>query len=143
IIFGERGVGKTSIANMLTPWLEGAGKTVIAPRINADASDNFSTLWRKMFSEIQASRQRRRAGFAAGNETEILSIADQLPEAISPDDVRRAIIDVGASGILVMIVDEFDQLSDEHTRKLFSDTIKTMSDHSAPGTLVLVGVAND
>lgn len=31
IIYGERGVGKTSLANVLSEFLSGIGKTVVAP----------------------------------------------------------------------------------------------------------------
>src|SRR5262249_25473489 len=59
VVYGERGLGKTSLMNMLAPWLESLGQTVIAPRINCDASDTFGSVWRKMFSEIQISRAQR------------------------------------------------------------------------------------
>jgi uncharacterized protein YejL (UPF0352 family) len=43
---------------------------------------------------------------------------------------------------MIVIVDEFDRLQDEEVRRLFADTIKTLSDHAVPVTLVLVGVAD-
>jgi uncharacterized protein YejL (UPF0352 family) len=43
---------------------------------------------------------------------------------------------------MMVIVDEFDRIQHEHVRQLFADTIKTLSDHAVPVTLVLVGVAD-
>ncbi len=37
IIYGERGVGKTSLGNVLSEFLTGAQRLVLAPRINCDS----------------------------------------------------------------------------------------------------------
>src|SRR6266566_6918036 len=63
LIYGERGVGKTSLANVLRPWLEAIGESVLALRVNCDGSDTFTTVWRKIFSEIYVSRTKRGTGF--------------------------------------------------------------------------------
>lgn len=143
IIYGERGVGKTSLANVLRPWLEGAGQNVIALRVNADGSDTFTTLWRKMFAEIQTSRQRRTPGFLGTETTEPVSVLSELPENATPDDVRRILMEFGWNAVLIMIVDEFDRLHGDDMNRLFADTIKTLSDHSVRATIVLVGVGRD
>lgn len=41
-----------------------------------------------------------------------------------------------------MILDEYDRLPNGSLSRTFADTIKTLSDHSVPATLVLVGVAD-
>ncbi len=144
VIYGERGVGKTSLANVLTPWLESAGKRIIAPRINAGNVDSFSGLWKKIFFEVQVSRDKRQVGFVEGGESQVINVADRLPRTISPDDIRRVLTELaGREVLLVMIVDEFDQITDDKIRKMFSDTIKTISDHSVPATIILVGVARN
>src|SRR4051794_2220262 len=49
ILFGERGVGKTSLANVLSSFLgEPTGSGILAPRINCDGLDTFATVWRKV-----------------------------------------------------------------------------------------------
>src|ERR1700693_1255006 len=47
IIFGERGIGKTSLASVISSRLSLPGRTVIAPRVNCDSTDTYITLWRK------------------------------------------------------------------------------------------------
>src|SRR6266511_2125640 len=48
LIYGERGVGKTSLANVLPGFLRSTGQAeVIAPHINCDATDHFASIWRK------------------------------------------------------------------------------------------------
>src|SRR5687768_8703545 len=63
ILFGERGVGKTSLANVLTPLLRGARNTIIAPHITCNSGDTFSTVWKKALSHVTFEEATRAAGF--------------------------------------------------------------------------------
>lgn len=142
IIYGERGVGKTSLGNVLSEFLTGAQRLVLAPRINCDSKDDFGSLWRKILSEIQISREVRGIGFAAENRLEAENLADRLPQNVTPDDVRKVLTLLGRSALLIIIIDEFDRLPKGPTSALFADMIKTLSDHSVSATLVLVGVGD-
>jgi energy-coupling factor transporter ATP-binding protein EcfA2 len=51
IIFGERGVGKTSLANILKSFL-GDEKTLVV-KLNCHQSDSFYQLWHSALSEIE------------------------------------------------------------------------------------------
>lgn len=142
VLFGERGVGKTSLSSIIKEYLEKMGKSVIAPRVNCDYADTFLSIWRKVFREFQYIEERQQIGFG-GETTSILhSVGEQLEgRDVTPDDVRAVLGAVGKDRILIVIIDEFDRIADK-TGALFSDTIKTLSDQSAPATVVLVGVAD-
>jgi len=144
IIYGERGVGKTSLATIQAQFLEDIGKRVVAPRINCDSSDNFSTLWKKVFAEVQVSKRIKKIGYQAAEEVEVevSDISETLQEVISPNDVRVRLTELCQGAILVVILDEFDRIEDERVKVQFSDTIKALSDYSVPATIVLVGVAD-
>ncbi len=142
ILFGERGVGKTSLANVLSGFLEGLGKPIIAPRVNCDGTDNYTSLWRKIFSEIQISRRQKQIGFGSDTAFEAATLADKLPKKFTPVDVRRTLTTLAEQAILTVIIDELHRLKADGVRQLFADTIKTLSDHSVPASLVLVGVAD-
>lgn len=142
IIFGERGVGKTSLANILTKHYVGRGVELIAPRVNCDLTDTYSTLWRKVFSEIQFARELRGKGFGAGNTFNIEALTTDLPDPLTPDSIRKYLTVLSRNTRLIVIIDEFDRLSHGEITALFADTIKTLSDHSVQATLVLVGVAD-
>src|ERR1043166_2888550 len=53
IIFGERGVGKTSLANIFHKDLNTETRRVREIAIDADTGDSFDSLWRKVFRRIK------------------------------------------------------------------------------------------
>lgn len=139
ILFGERGVGKTSLANVLRSFVSG-GPQVIAPRINCDTTDTFTSAWRKVFSEIDMVQAVSGAGFAPQSHDKAIDLLGD-GEAISPDDVRRALTIMAKDVLPIVILDEFDRL-DQVTKRAFADTIKTLSDHAVGATVIMVGVAD-
>jgi hypothetical protein len=60
--------------------------------------------------------------------------------ASGPEQIRYALQQLGAQALIV--IDELDRLEDDDALSLLADTIKTLSDHAVPVTLVLVGVAD-
>lgn len=142
VIFGEPGVGKTSLANILSKRLGSEKKAVVAPRVTCERTDDFSTLWRRIFSDIRVARERAVVGFGAKPREESGSLDESLPENVTSADVKRALATVGRGCVLVVIVDEFDRIGDPEVRATFADTIKVLSDHAVPATLILVGVSD-
>lgn len=137
IIFGERGAGKTSLANALAHMLGPRFITPTCGSINCDQTTTFASLWKAIFSEIPVSRNVSPMGFASAANKEG-TLAQFLPEHVTPD-VVRAILQ--KRDRLLIIIDEIDRISDKTTTTLLADTIKSLSDHCVDVTLVLVGVA--
>ena len=52
IIFGERGVGKTSLASVFYKTMHSPTEQVAVVFVNAYLRDNFETLWRKVVAKI-------------------------------------------------------------------------------------------
>lgn len=127
ILFGERGVGKTSVAKVIVQIKRQSGAHVLdSGTINCDESDDFTTLWLKAFSSFSVEIENKPATLAA-----------LLPDGeVAPDDVRYALSRIGGETLLVL--DEVDQLKDEKAKNLLAATIKNLSDHSTNTTLILV-----
>ena len=125
ILFGERGVGKTSLANVLLKILRGSQEHFKSVIVNCDTEDRFDQLWCKIFLELE--------------NTQTL---DFEHHQISPEFIRVR-LQRQITGSAIIIVDEMDRLNrDSSFTALMADTIKTLSDHSTNITLILVGVAN-
>ena len=144
VVYGERGVGKTSLANVLSSRLVShSGEQAIAPRVNCDATDDFSSLWRKVLAKVEMTETERTAGFTGVPHETRRTAADALPDKdVTPDAVRGFLTWMAQSRALLVIFDEFDRLTDQPTRRTMADTIKALSDHAVPATIVVVGVAD-
>lgn len=140
IVFGERGVGKTSLANVVAGFFTGAGinKTVLAPREQCHSADTFASLWQRVFRKIKDAGNP--IGFGKGTDN-VQTLADLYETtSITPDVVRDALTKASEKYLLIIIIDEFDRHLED--KLLFADTIKALSDYAVKVTLVIVGVAD-
>lgn len=142
IIFGERGVGKTSLASVISSRLTTPSGKVLAPRINCDSCDSYTSLWKKVFSQIDLIQKSPALGFQMTMFQETVRAADVISDNAGPDEVRRMLTLLSTAGMLIIVFDEFDRIMDIATRRMMADTIKALSDHDVPVTLVIVGVAD-
>ena len=142
IVYGERGVGKTSLANVLASHLiSKTGVRPISPRINCDATDTYDRLWRKVFERITSSANQTPAGYMSQTKTVTKAIASRLNknEEITPDRVFSILSAIGSRALIIL--DEFDRLSKNGACQAITDTIKMLSDYNIQVTLIMVGVA--
>jgi energy-coupling factor transporter ATP-binding protein EcfA2 len=142
VLFGERGVGKTSLANCLAGFLEGAKTAILPVRVQCDSSDDFASLWRRAFSAIKVSTKVISIGLRPEETEQISSLADAIQDPITPDLVRISLTALAAHCLPIVIIDEFDRFADFGATRLFADTVKVLSDYAVRATLVFVGVAD-
>lgn len=144
IIYGDRGIGKTSLVKVLSEYLSQAGlKLLESGTINCDGSDTFSSLWHKIFRELSVSLDTQQLGFTSNTSkpTQLkFNLGQLLPKDAKPDDIRYVLNRLPEASIIIL--DEVDRLKDKEISTLLADTIKNLSDHSVNTTLVLVGVAD-
>lgn len=141
ILYGERGVGKTSLANVLSSFW-GLANRIVATRINCDATDDYNSAWRKVFDQIALTSEQPGLGFTREPRFKVASAADLLgPSPATPASVRSALTKLATQALPILIIDEFDRLGQE-PRRAFADTIKTLSDSAVNATIILVGVAD-
>lgn len=142
VIFGERGVGKTSLANIVMEVLAAKDTgNVISVKVNCSSDDTFYTMWHKILREVIIDQDSGAAtvGFRAQPRTKHKTADALLPDKPAPSDARRAVERLGEC---VLIFDEFDRLKKDKSTSLFADTIKELSDTAVPATVIIVGVAS-
>lgn len=143
ILFGERGVGKTSLATILSELVEAVGgEDVDVCKVNCDGNDTFESLWRKTLRELTYVTQAELPGFDRDPDSVARSLAELLPDNFTPEDIRYLLQHAGGERRRVLIIDEFDRIQRPSVTTAMADTVKTLSDNSVSATLVLVGVAD-
>ena len=141
VIFGERGVGKTSLSNVLSSFLASPRNgVVLSPRVNCDSQDTFESVWRKVLAQITRFRANR-TGFTPDNTPRRRPVAQELPSPVTPDAIREMLSNLALGSLPILIIDEFDRLP-QNVKASFADTIKSLSDHAINATVILVGVAD-
>ena len=137
-IYGERGVGKTSLANVLPGQLEFLSKLDYqVVRHNCSTTSNFNSIWDGILRELAF----RRSNSASTAPHAPVQVNSYLPADSRPEDIRFLLQQIGSP--VVAIIDEYDRVpKDGLTSGLLADTIKSLSDHAVDATLVIIGVAD-
>ena len=122
VLYGERGVGKTSIANILADALAqrpGASRPT-SVRVGCTSGDVYEDIWNSIFKKI--------------------GIAPDRDGLFQPETVRELLETLDTPTLVV--IDEFDRIKDMETATMLADTIKLLSDEPTQATILLVGVAD-
>ncbi len=140
ILYGERGVGKTSLANIMSK-----SYTNLYPvKITCERQDTFKSLWERAFESIQFSKTSMGIGFNATQTTELVNLKSQISNiAVLRANQLVNILNSFGSFKTLFIFDEFDNIINEKTRAAFADLIKSLSDNNINTTIVLVGIADN
>ena len=140
ILYGERGVGKTSLANIMFDKY-----TNIYPvKVTCEKQDNFKSLWERAFENIQHSKTTDGIGFKPDRITEIIDMGNVLDNIVNlkANNIVKLLNSFGEDFRMLFIFDEFDNILNEKVRSSFADLIKSLSDNNINSTIVLVGIAD-
>lgn len=125
-LYGERGVGKTSLANIVPEILNHAGDAdVRGVRVDCNTMDDYNSIWRKILRELRVEIPRE--------------LDEYRTKPMDPEDIRFLLQSLSVRTLIV--VDEFDRVEDDEALTLMADTVKTLSDHAVDTKLMFVGVA--
>lgn len=144
VIYGERGVGKTSLAAVCQVVFTRANN-FISVKVNCDITDNFATVWGKVVDALgrmhefgELPKQENGSSEAIEQAAEILGSME-----VGPREAVEGLTILSEAGFRpVVFIDEFDTILDDATRGLFANTVKALSDYNVEATLVFVGVAD-
>lgn len=135
VLFGERGVGKTSLSNIF--WRR-YGKTLqsfIVARVQCGPQDDFSSIWIRALDELKAVGITRGRPDYVDFNTEF--------STITPTEIRRELQKINPNALPIIILDEYDKLIDEDAKALTANLIKELYDFAVHTTVILVGVAEN
>jgi Cdc6-like AAA superfamily ATPase len=135
VLFGEKGVGKTSLTNVFWKRFSKTLRSFIIARIQAGPHDTFSSLWGRAMEELHA------AGVAGGNSEYVNFSTDY--ESWTPSQIRRELQKCGPNALPIIIMDEYSEVIDADAKKLTANLIKEFYDFSITTTVILVGVAEN
>jgi hypothetical protein len=133
VLFGERGVGKSSLARTIFDFLVMVFDDASGyhhAMLNSAEAMSFEDIWRAIFKQLTFEQ-------ADGATT---TLDGALPENPNSEDIREAFALVDYPTIIT--IDEFDRVEDPAIRVKMADTIKTLSDNAVRTTLIFVGVAD-
>jgi Cdc6-like AAA superfamily ATPase len=143
VIYGERGVGKTSLANIVRPVLnvfdrqKGDPERLVV-KTNANTGDDIISIWKKILQQIAWESNRPSLGFVPGRKRMTVLEAFDLQSEFTIDDIPRVLSQMPGA---VFIIDEFDRAA-ANTSRDFTDLIKALSDFAINCTVILVGVSD-
>ena len=143
-VFGERGVGKTSLATIMTSVFSTLGNK-LSLKVNCDATDDFDSVWRKVMDEMRVVATLSKDGQSRPSKV-VLEIAIEDLQAVGtirPSHVSRFLRVISEERECIIFLDEFERLEDATTTGSFAETIKLLSDQTVAATIVLVGVADN
>lgn len=151
-VYGDRGVGKTSLAQTAAFEHQSASKPPIL--IGCDAASTFGRVAQQISTRllglegnlIKTSGQAK-GGFSSGGlSAELQHSKDKGPVPL-PNSVDEAINMLSHAAKRhsqqpVIVIDEFERLKDDKERALFADLIKQTGDQAMPYKLIFCGVAS-
>lgn len=138
VIYGERGIGKTSLLHVLTQAARDARYIVVY--CSCGAGSSFNEMFRAVAADIPLLFH---SGFAptTAEAERGGSLADLMPEGeLSPRLVSDVFAKLTGTRVIV-VLDEFDRCESIEFRRGIAELIKNLSDRSIRVQLVIAGVA--
>ena len=128
ILYGERGVGKTSLANLVKTRVLSHSPQYRVTKRNCTKELTFKQIWCQLLDDMQLDD---------------LPLANELGETPGPYEVYKALDRFPINIRPIFIIDEYDRIEGDDTHIRMADTIKYISDNSLDVTIIIIGVADD
>jgi hypothetical protein len=151
-VYGDRGVGKTSLAQTAAFEHQSASRPPVL--IGCDAASTFGRVVQQISTRllgldvnlIKLSDQAK-GGFQSGGISAELQRTKEKGPVPLPNSVDEAINMLSQAAKRhsqqpVVVIDEFERLKDDGERALFADLIKQTGDQAMPFKLIFCGVAS-
>jgi hypothetical protein len=116
----------------------------MAPHINCNGASDYNSIWIALLEDIVFRAEKQKIDLPQS----ILKLRHDFENGLRldfpPELARRVVTELSdADMIVVLIVDEFDTVSNQGTRQAIAETVKLFSDRNVPCTIIIIGVADD
>lgn len=138
VIYGERGIGKTSLVHILADIARESRYLVVYASCGAFSS--FEDIFRAVLRDIPQLYLRDIDPAALGEHQGTL--ADRLPDTFDARQLGELLAQVTGTRV-ILILDEYDRAESDQFRQSVAELIKNLSDRAARVQLVLAGVASN
>lgn len=135
VMFGPRGAGKTSLANMTKYFYD----NLMVIKITCNRNDNFKSIWERALRKIIFLTESNEVGFKPSSRQELSPIYTPELDKITPTEIESILTELNI-GIL-FIFDEFDSIKGKETKTQMADMIKLFSDNLPFITVLIVGIS--
>ena len=135
IVYGEPGVGKTSLAQVIQHVIPAGNRKLTYVRKAAFSSDTFSSIWMSIFRDIRFTMD-------IGEGPKSYTIADAYQSGVTPSDVVRELSYFTAEDIPIIVIDEYNLVKVKDQSRQMAETIKAVSDEGLNVTIILVGISD-
>lgn len=129
VVFGYRGVGKSSLINTFNVKIMPMAKTAMILPVQCMSHDGFYEIWSRAFDGQKYD----------GSDD---FISDDIDSMLDPHTILKICQTIPISKRPIFVFDEFDRITDDETKERMAETIKLLSDVSPNTTIVLVGIAD-
>lgn len=139
VLYGERGVGKTSLANIISEGLRG----IHSANVTCNRRQNFKDIWNTALAKIRIEITNPGVGYKAPEKKEFVQLNSLLSSGsreLSPSEIGKILEAINVD--LLFVFDEFDSVSGAEIKLRFADTIKSLSDNASNVTILIVGIAD-
>lgn len=141
ILYGDRGRGKTSVANAIEKIAGQAG--YLSLKLTCSGELSFEDIFRHFLKKIPSTYYRSALDNPFAARRNFASFNELLPEgAFSVTELNEVLAGIHATHVL-LILDEYDRVTDEDFRNKLAELFKNLTDSSIPVTLLVVGVAEN
>jgi len=135
VMFGPRGAGKTSLANMSRYFYE----NLMVVKVTCNRNDDFNSIWERALRKILFIDQASEVGYKPTEKPEVIPVYTPEDGEITPTEIETILTNLNES--ILFIFDEFDSLKSSGAKTQMADMIKLLSDNLPYVTLLIVGIA--
>jgi len=153
LLYGDRGVGKSSLANITTTVLINKILQVPLYTKRCSSSDNFISIFKEpleaagYFVDLTSTSTSHKEGGNAGVDVKIFKAGIHSDRTSTntynfKEPTPSVVAEILKSQRGLLYIDEADQIANKQDKINLAETIKLLSDYASPFKILIVGIAS-